>query len=120
MPEFTTEATAARYRNEKKTVGLGYMVWFWFGFFGGHRFYLRSVPLALAQVALGIVGFPCLIALMTGADFSSGTAVILVLLMAPMIVFWIFDATRLPALVELANQKIAAGLQKQEAGVSIR
>lgn len=45
-----------RVTNEKKSTGVAYLLWFFLGYLGGHRFYLGRVGSALGMIALLIVG----------------------------------------------------------------
>ena len=45
------------YDANKKSVGVSYLLWFFLGAFGGHRFYLGQTGTAITQLALTIVGW---------------------------------------------------------------
>ncbi|WP_213002823.1 TM2 domain-containing protein [Winogradskya consettensis] len=58
------------YDDVKKSAGLAYVIWFFFGVFGGHRFYLGQGGLGAAMfLTLGGFGFWALldVALIGGA-----------------------------------------------------
>lgn len=40
----------------KRSVGLAYLLWFFFGGLGGHRFYLGRTGTAVAQLILTVLG----------------------------------------------------------------
>lgn len=46
-----------RITNEAKSTVVAYLLWFFLGWFGGHRFYLGKTGSAIAQLLLTIVGF---------------------------------------------------------------
>ncbi|RAI66282.1 hypothetical protein DOZ80_22730 [Pseudomonas fluorescens] len=43
--------------NAQKSTGVAYLLWFFLGGFGGHRFYLGKTGTAVAQLIITIVGF---------------------------------------------------------------
>ncbi|MDO1581224.1 TM2 domain-containing protein [Rhizobium oryzicola] len=45
-----------RVTNEAKSVGAAYLLWFFVGYFGGHRFYLGRTGSAVAILLLTIAG----------------------------------------------------------------
>lgn len=45
-----------RLANEKKSTGVAYLLWFFLGGFGGHRFYLGRTGSGAAMLALMILG----------------------------------------------------------------
>src|SRR5690349_19270411 len=49
--------------NAQKSTGVAYLLWFFLGGFGGHRFYLGKTGTAVAQLIITIVGFFTLIPL---------------------------------------------------------
>lgn len=49
--------------NAQKSTGVAYLLWFFLGGFGGHRFYLGKSGTAVAQLIITIVGFFTLIPL---------------------------------------------------------
>lgn len=44
------------YDAQKKSVGIAYLLWFFFGTLGGHRFYAGRTGTAILQLLLTIVG----------------------------------------------------------------
>lgn len=44
-----------RYDADKKSAGVAYALWFFFGWFGAHRFYLGQTGTAVAQLILTLV-----------------------------------------------------------------
>jgi TM2 domain-containing membrane protein YozV len=49
--------------NAQKSTGVAYLLWFFLGGFGSHRFYLGKTGTAVAQLIITIVGFFTLIPL---------------------------------------------------------
>lgn len=45
-----------RVTNEKKSAGVAYLLWFFTGYLGGHRFYLGRIGSAIGMIALFLVG----------------------------------------------------------------
>jgi len=42
------------YEDRKKSVGIGYLLWFFFGAIGGHRFYLKQTGTAVAMLVISL------------------------------------------------------------------
>lgn len=52
----------AQFENEKKSAGIAYALWFFFGVVGGHRFYTRDYGIAVGMIfTLGGLGLWTLI-----------------------------------------------------------
>lgn len=47
-----------RYDANKKSVGVAYVLWFFFGGLGGHRFYLKQTGTAIAMLIIFLVSIP--------------------------------------------------------------
>ena len=47
-----------RYDANKKSVGVAYVLWFFFGGLGGHRFYLKQTGTAIAMLLICLVSIP--------------------------------------------------------------
>ena len=56
-----TQAMMA-FESQKKSAGVAYLLWFFTGGFGGHRFYLGRAGSAVAQLFLSLLGWPLVIA----------------------------------------------------------
>jgi TM2 domain-containing membrane protein YozV len=60
-----TASSAARqqmlYDANKKSVGLSYLLWFFLGCLGAHRFYLGQTGTAIVQLMLFIIGWATVI-----------------------------------------------------------
>jgi len=84
-----------------KNLVLAYVLWFFFGAIGAHRFYvghaLKGLYFLIATaiaVALSVVNIPATV--IAGAIIGAG-----------ILVFWIIDAFKLPKLVEAAGKQPA-------------
>lgn len=47
-----------RYDANKKSVGVAYLLWFFFGYFGGHRFYLQRTGSAVVMLLIFLISIP--------------------------------------------------------------
>ena len=47
-----------RYDANKKSVGVAYVLWFFFGSLGGHRFYLKQTGTAIAMLLIFLISIP--------------------------------------------------------------
>lgn len=47
-----------RYDANKKSAGIAYVLWFFFGGLGGHRFYLKQTGTAIAMLVIFLVSIP--------------------------------------------------------------
>lgn len=76
-----------RIANEKKSAAVAYILWFFLGFFGAHRFYLGRWVSGLIQLVLFGIG--------------SALAFILVgyLPLAVLGLWWLIDAFLIPAMI---------------------
>jgi TM2 domain-containing membrane protein YozV len=63
-----TQALMA-FESGKKSGGLAYLLWFFTGGVGGHRFYLGRTGSAVAQLILAVLGWPLLFAAGFGLVF---------------------------------------------------
>ena len=54
------------YEDRKKSVGIGYLLWFFFGAIGGHRFYLKQTGTAVAMLVIS----PTLVGLIVTAIWA--------------------------------------------------
>ena len=93
----TTDRTSAQYDIEKKSLLAAYVLWFFLGYVGAHRFYLgrtlsgllmlalAAVTLVLSLVSFGILGF---LWLLVG-------------------LWWLVDALLIPGIVADRNSRIA-------------
>jgi TM2 domain-containing membrane protein YozV len=80
----------------KKSILLAYVLWFFLGVFGGHRFYSERIGSAIAQLVLAIFGF------MTLWVFGLG-----LLLLIPLWIWVLIDAFLIPGWVQAYNNRLA-------------
>ncbi len=78
------------YDANKKSVGASYLLWFFLGGLGAHRFYLGSTGTAIAQLLLGLLGW---IPLFLG--------------WAVLGIWWLVDAFLIPGLARDENMRVA-------------
>lgn len=91
------------YDARKKSAGVAYLLWFLFGLFGGHRFYLDRAGSGFAILALTI-----------GSFFVAFTGI--PLLLVPII--WVFiDLFLIPGMTRDYNMKLAQQLLPQRQSV---
>lgn len=93
----TMDRTSAQYDIEKKSLIAAYVLWFFLGYVGAHRFYLgrplsglimlalSGVTLVLTLVSFGVLGF---------LWFAVG-------------LWWLIDALLIPGMVSGSNSRIA-------------
>ena len=85
---------------QPRSLGVAYLLWFFLGPVGAHRFYLRAFPTAFIQLGVTLFFIFAIGALEATVFFPAGLAVISGLLL---------DAILMPWLVRDCNAKIAAG-----------
>jgi len=81
-----------RYNTGPKSMGVAYMLWFFFGTLGGHRFYLGRIPSAATMAALSLTGTVITFALLAH-DPPSLTGALFTL---PAWIWWLIDAFQIP------------------------
>lgn len=85
----------------RKSLGVSYVLWFFLGQFGAHRFYLGRTGSALAQLMMALIGWTLAI---VGIGF---------LILIPLWIWVLVDAVLIPGIaqkhnLQLANQLSAA------------
>lgn len=92
--------TLMRYDAGKKTALLGYLLWFFLGSFGAHRFYFGRTGSAVAMLLIFILSIPL--------------AFIAVGLLGFMVVgiWWIVDAFLIPGMVAENNARLIEQLRR--------
>jgi TM2 domain-containing membrane protein YozV len=80
-----------RVTNEAKSAGAAYLLWFFLGTLGAHRFYLGKTGSGVAQLILFVLGW---------ITMSVGVGVVLLIALG---IWWIVDAFLIPGII--ANQK---------------
>jgi TM2 domain-containing membrane protein YozV len=78
------------YDANKKSVGASYLLWFFLGYFGAHRFYLGRTGSGLVQLLLALVGW---------LPYLAGWAILFL--------WWVVDAFLIPGIATKANIQIA-------------
>ncbi len=86
-----TQAMMA-FESQKKSAGIAYVLWFFAGGFGGHRFYLGRTGSAVGQLVLALLGWPLL--------FAAGFGLVL---LAPLGVWLIVDLFLIPGIISEHN-----------------
>lgn len=92
-----TQALMA-FESSKKSAGVAYLLWFFTGSFGGHRFYMGRTGSAIFQLILGILGWLTI-------WFGVG-----LLFMVPLGVWLLIDLFTLGGMVADDNRKLMARL----------
>ncbi len=82
----------------RKSVGVAYLLWLFFGWLGGHRFYAGHTGSAVAQLMLSIVGWATA---WLGVGF---------LLLAPLSIWLLVDAFLIPGWIRNRNTLLAMQL----------
>ncbi len=83
-----------RVTNEAKSNGVAYLLWFFFGSVGAHRFYLRRTGTAIVQLLLFIFGWLTLVAIV-GA-----------FLLIPLGIWVLVDAFLIPGMVQAHKSEV--------------
>ena len=89
------------YEASKRSLPVSYLLWFFLGNFGGHRFYNERNGTAVAQLMLSIFGFLLLFALGLG-----------LLLLIPVWIWLLVDAFLIPGWVNSHNVALVDSLGK--------
>lgn len=98
--------TQLQFQSQKKSAGVSYLLWFFLGGFGAHRFYLGRPVSAVAQLLLGLFGW---LPLFLGWGVLG--------------IWWIVDAFLIPGIIEQENSALinrldmASGRRGDDAGV---
>jgi len=77
-----------------KSVVIAYLLWFFFGYFGVHRFYLGKIPSGILMLALLVLGS---LTTMIGIGF---------VLLAALGIWWLIDAVWIFLAARKENDKI--------------
>lgn len=93
-----------RLQNEKKSTGVAYLIWFFLGGLGGHRFYLGRTSSGVVMLVLWLVGV--------------ATAIIAVgfFLLIPLGIWVVVDAFLIPGMIERVNDEKRKFLKLELAG----
>jgi TM2 domain-containing membrane protein YozV len=89
-----------QYDSAKKTALLAYLLWFFLGYFGAHRFYLGRIGSGIAMLVIFLVSFPL--------------AYVLIGMLGFLVIFiwWLVDALLIPGIVAQHNADLIARLQR--------
>ena len=98
-----TQALMA-FEANKKSAGVAYLLWFFTGGFGGHRFYLGRTGSAVAQLVLTILGWLLILAAGVG-----------ILFLIPVGIWLLVDLFLIPGMIQEHN---AAVMKRLNTGVS--
>ena len=90
--------------NEKKSAGIAYLLWFFFGGFGGHNYYVGKTGLGLMQ----LVGY-----LFAWAAFLSGIVPLAFLLFAALSISLVIDLCFIPARINAQTERLRERLSDQ-------
>lgn len=83
--------------NERKSVGIAYLLWFFFGAFGGHNYYVGKPVLGMMQ----LIGY-----IAAWGAFLSGVAPVAFLLGAAVGFSLIIDLCFIPARINAQTEKL--------------
>lgn len=84
-----------RYNTGPKSMGVAYLLWFFFGTLGGHRFYLGRIASAAIMAAISITGSVITFALLRQDPPSLAGAFFTL----PAGIWWLIDAFQIPKMV---------------------
>ena len=93
----TTDRAYAQYDIQKKSLLVAYLLWFFLGYVGAHRFYLGRPVSGVVMLALSAV-----ILLLTLVTFG-----FLGFLWAVVGLWWLIDALLIPGMAASRNSRIA-------------
>lgn len=93
----TMDRTSAQYDIEKKSLLVAYLLWFFLGYVGAHRFYLGRPVSGFVMLALSAV---TLVITLVSFGFLSFLWVVVGL-------WWLVDALLIPGIVAGRNTRIA-------------
>ncbi len=96
----------ARVANEKKSVGLAYLLWFLLGGLGIHNFYLGKFLLGLFELLGGVVAIGLLVTGTLAGGAAGGLAVLGILCLIVWGAAYIADLFLIPRRVRLHSQRL--------------
>jgi TM2 domain-containing membrane protein YozV len=99
-PPSSDAARLMQYDASKKSTGIAYLLWFFLGYLGVHRFYLGRTGSGIAMAIISVISW---ITVFVGIGFI-GLAVIGV--------WWLVDAFLIPGIATRANQELASRLAR--------
>ncbi|KLE33867.1 TM2 domain-containing protein [Aurantiacibacter luteus] len=95
--------TQLMFEAQRKSAGAAYLLWFFLGGFGAHRFYLGQTGTGIAQLLLGLLGW---IPLFLGWLVLG--------------IWWVVDAFLIPGIIERQNMEAIERLGGNRRGLSAR
>lgn len=90
-----------RVTNEAKSIGAAYLLWFFLGSLGGHRFYLGRKGSAVAMLLLALIGF---------ATSFIGVGIVLLIIVG---IWALVDAFLIPGMVAQHKNQVRNELLQQ-------
>lgn len=94
-----TEAqTVMMYDATKKSLPVSYILWWFLGTFGAHRFYMGRTSSAIVMLVITLVSIPLTLVLIGFLGFMA------------IGVWWLVDAFLIPGIVREYNMRLAAHL----------
>lgn len=93
-------ATMMRYDANKKSTSVAYLLWFFLGMFGAHRFYLGHTGTAVTLLVITLVSLPLMFVLI-------GLLTILI-----PCVWWLVDAFLIPSMTRDSNNGLVLHLSR--------
>ena len=87
--------TMMAYDAQKKSLAVAYILWWFLGMFGGHRFYLGQTGSAVVMLVVTLVSIPATLILI---GFVGLLAIW---------IMWIVDAFTMPGTVKMQNLQLA-------------
>ena len=88
------------FETSKKSTGIAYLLWFFTGGVGGHRFYMGRTKSAIGMIALSVIGWATLVAFIGGV------------LLAALGIWLIVDAFTMPGWIADYNNRLMTRLNK--------
>jgi len=98
MSRSSNDLVAMRYDANKRSALLAYLLWFFLGWFGIHRFYLKRAGSGLIILVLALISVPLTVVLIGYVGF------------AILGLWWCIDALLIPGMVQSYNNGLLADL----------
>jgi TM2 domain-containing membrane protein YozV len=87
-----------RYDANKKSALIAYLLWFFLGYFGIHRFYLGHTVSAVVMLLIGLLSVPLTFVAVGAAGFGI------------IGIWWLIDAVLIPGMTRRYNNRLIARL----------
>ncbi len=99
-PPSTDAARLMQYDASKRSTGIAYLLWFFLGWIGVHRFYLGQTGSGAAMAIISVISWI--------------TAVVAIGLIGFVVIgiWWLVDAFLIPGITMRVNQELAARLSR--------